>query len=276
MSDEIQWATVERHPMSAAMGDMPAEQFDELVESVRAAGIQRPRVILADGMVLDGWHRVKAALDAAREDELIAEQVDDLGPVEMLRMVLRLNIERRHLTPRLRAHKAIAAVEIMGRLAARGEHSGEGVFTDADIAAMAGVSVRTVQNARRGGGGGGGAAPDPGPTEAERLRDELDAARQQIDDLKLRISVLSEDSAQAGRIVELEAELDDLRATRDDWIRKHGDAVSETKRVKSQVRALRRETRELKAKVAELQDELAGAVAAVTGAAPIAAESPAE
>ena len=88
---------LKRHALSKVWGDMPEEQFRELVEDVRANGVRHPITVLR-GEVLDGWNRYQAAREAgvqAPEGEYVG---DDPGG-----FVISANAYRRHLTKTQRA-----------------------------------------------------------------------------------------------------------------------------------------------------------------------------
>jgi len=58
----------ERHPLSAAWPDMARDEFDALVLSIQEHG-QREPIMLYDGQVLDGWHRLQACESAGRKPQ---------------------------------------------------------------------------------------------------------------------------------------------------------------------------------------------------------------
>ena len=89
---------LERHPLSAIWGDMPNDQYQELVDSIRESGDLMAEVRTLDDMVLDGWHRYRAALDAEVQPLIVPWSGDD--PAEY---VIRQNAHRRHLTAGQRA-----------------------------------------------------------------------------------------------------------------------------------------------------------------------------
>ena len=84
---------LERHPLSAIWGDMPNDQYQGLVDSIRESGDLMAEVRTLDGMVLDGWHRYRAALDAGVQPLIVPWSGDD--PVGY---VIKKNALRRHLT----------------------------------------------------------------------------------------------------------------------------------------------------------------------------------
>ena len=89
---------LERHPLSAIWGDMPNDQYRELVDSIRESGDLMAEVRTLDGMVLDGWHRYRAALDAEVQPLIVPWSGDDPAGY-----VIRQNAHRRHLTAGQRA-----------------------------------------------------------------------------------------------------------------------------------------------------------------------------
>ena len=139
-------STLERHPLSAAWGDMPQNEFAELVDSIGSSG-EGVDVILFDGQVLDGWHRYRSAL--AVDAPIRLSEYTGHDPVEY---VIQANGTRRHLS---RAQRAAAMVRChewrpKGRPknCAQWAHFRDTEYlgaTDDDIARVTGTSRRTVQ-----------------------------------------------------------------------------------------------------------------------------------
>lgn len=100
--------TLERHELSAIFGDMPREDFDSLVASIRRDGLMDATIKLLDGKVLDGWHRVRACKELDVLHCLDFEHWDDVSDGDPKAFVLARNIERRHLTPAQRAQIAVS------------------------------------------------------------------------------------------------------------------------------------------------------------------------
>lgn len=71
---------------------MPAEDFKALKDSIETIGVQNP-ITLFDGMVIDGWHRYRAANDLGMDCP-----VAELGDVDPRDFVLAQNKARRHIT----------------------------------------------------------------------------------------------------------------------------------------------------------------------------------
>ena len=89
---------MKRHPLSEVWGDIPPDQFAELVEDVREHGVRDP-VVCHDEMILDGWHRYRAAGKADQSCKFIALSDND-DPADF---VISRNLHRRHLTVGQRA-----------------------------------------------------------------------------------------------------------------------------------------------------------------------------
>ena len=96
-----------RHPLSAVWGDMPRDEYQELVESIREHGLLDKTIWTLDGMVLDGWHRYRACLEAGNDQYMVLDWFPDRDPVQH---VVARNAQRRHLSPSQRAG-AIAACQ---------------------------------------------------------------------------------------------------------------------------------------------------------------------
>ncbi len=135
---------LERHPLSSAFPDMPEEDFQDLMESIKEHG-QREPITLYETKVLDGWHRYRAC--SQLDINPMFHDYDGKDPVSF---VIDLNLNRRHLSP---AQKALAIVSCNTWL-----HEGRratppigGVISKstAELAKEAGVGTRTVERAKR-------------------------------------------------------------------------------------------------------------------------------
>ena len=73
-------------------GEMPADDFAELVEDVKAHGVRQP-VTIYEGKVLDGWHRYRAARSAGVDCPM-----EDFTGDDPVAFVTSLNAHRRHYT----------------------------------------------------------------------------------------------------------------------------------------------------------------------------------
>ena len=132
-----------RHPLSEAWGDMPKEEFDALVEDVRANGVHEAIALHPDGRVLDGWNRYQAAIIAGKNPPHITITTD---PADY---VISKNNHRRHQTAAQRT-ACILAVREWAPPGRPADDPDVKVHTRAEIADEAGVSVGTVDEVKRG------------------------------------------------------------------------------------------------------------------------------
>lgn len=149
-----------RHPLSCALPTYEDVQLNELAESIRLHGL-RHKIVLFEGMILDGWNRLLACSIAQVSPdfrELLADETAAL-------VVLVNNIDRRDLT---KSDKAFAVVdiyffvnEIWSRSTHKSTHEGSSAAplhwsqatiwrqTKAQLAARAGVKPRMMQDVLR-------------------------------------------------------------------------------------------------------------------------------
>ncbi len=208
---------LERHPLSVLCEDMPSEEYQKLVESVRQDGVidYVIKTLEHEGEphVLDGFHRYSAAHDAGETDGLIITPYTGNDPVSYVRAK---NLRRRHLTLGQRASIEVAlsewAVSGSPPNLIQGDSTGETISphntgrinsdaaTVAEMAEDAGVSERLIQQAKVAEEAGLGdvvrsgelpvhkaaaqakgepEAPKP-PTKVQRLEAERDAARMDV------------------------------------------------------------------------------------------------
>lgn len=154
---------LKRHPLSAAFPDMPADEFAALVDDIQENGLLQP-VVLFDGMVLDGWHRYRASIEAGVEPAF--DEFDGPDPVAF---VLSLNMHRRHLTGSQRAAAVVACTAWApeGR-PTKNPEAASGLKTEAEMAKAADVSDRTIRQAKRAQEAGLGEAVRDGKVSAEK------------------------------------------------------------------------------------------------------------
>ena len=81
-----------QHPLSAAFPAMPEEDFQALKDSIENIGVQNP-ITLHEGMVVDGWHRYRAATELCMPCPAI-----ELGDVDPRDFVKAQNKARRNLS----------------------------------------------------------------------------------------------------------------------------------------------------------------------------------
>jgi hypothetical protein len=131
-----------QHPLSAAFPAMGEREFKELVTDLENNGQRQPCVVL-DGMVLDGWHRYRACMELG-----VKPMTLDFAGGDPRAFVLSLNLQRRHLTASQRAAAVVAVVAWRPTGVSRSAPGAEHPPTSENMAAEAGVSVRTVNHAK--------------------------------------------------------------------------------------------------------------------------------
>ena len=158
-------SSLTQHPLSAAFPAMSPQELSDLTDDIAAHGLRQP-VITYEGQVLDGWHRYQACLHAEVKPALV--EFDGVDPVAL---VMSLNMSRRHLTSSQRAEAATAcaAWKPSGRQAVTPKGAAAAPpKSNAELAEVAGVSVRTIQNAKRAHEAGLGSAVREGKVTVER------------------------------------------------------------------------------------------------------------
>ena len=145
---ENNWKNYQRHYLSEVCGDMPAEDFDQMMSSVEESD-EPVYVWLYEDMVLDGWHRLKACIIADRKPIFLQYELTDPGG-----FALRQNVFRRHMTPSQRAGVLAGILKWQDdvRLGAIGmliAGNGDTNPTQSDMADFVNVSPRILRSARR-------------------------------------------------------------------------------------------------------------------------------
>lgn len=135
--------TLKQHPLSAAFPAMQADEYQSLLDSVIEIGVQNP-VTIYEGMVIDGWHRYRAANEAGVNCPTL-----ELVGVDPRDFVLAQNKARRNLTA---SQRAAAVTSVYEWHPAHREKKGEATSplskTNAELAAIAGTTTRTIQQAK--------------------------------------------------------------------------------------------------------------------------------
>ena len=150
------------HPAAELIPSMETEQYNALVEDIRANGFLNTVKITKDGLVLDGRHRLCASIDIGLDAPL--EQHNPIDPVQY---VVSENVKRRHLTA---GQLAMIALDVEKQYAkeakerqgkrndlkrdnfpvpgpeSKGKQEGESAKKAADTV---GVGTRSVQRARK-------------------------------------------------------------------------------------------------------------------------------
>ena len=131
-----------QHPLSAAFPAMQADEFQSLVESIGNIGVQNP-ITLLDGMVIDGWHRYKAATSLGMDCPTV--ELDDKDPRDF---VLAQNKARRNLTASQRAAAVTSVYQWRPHGDQRSAVTADRVKTTKELAAIAGVGTRSIEQAK--------------------------------------------------------------------------------------------------------------------------------
>lgn len=216
---------LKQHPLSTAFPAMCEADFQSLRDSIEAIGVQNP-ITVYEGMVIDGWHRYRAANEMGMDCPTV-----DLGDVDPRDFVMAQNKARRHIT---QAQLAMATTAVYAWHPAHRPkkelHTECAVKTTGEMAGIAGVHRNTIVQAqavqskaapevveavKRGEIGLPKAAaiaklpqseqaaaihkPTPKPTPTPEPQEpqepeytELDAARDQISDLQHEVERLSD------------------------------------------------------------------------------------
>jgi hypothetical protein len=159
-----------QHPLSAAFPSMSPQELSDLTDDIALHGLIHP-VVTLDGQVLDGWHRYQACLHA--EAKPITVEFDGPDPVAF---VLGANIQRRHLTATQRAAAIVLANAWKPSGKQGGGEAASPPLSNAEMAAQAKTTVRTIQHAKRGVEAGKGKAMRDGEISAEAAAKPKDSA----------------------------------------------------------------------------------------------------
>lgn len=149
---------MEFHPVANLFPLMDADDFEALIEDIRANGLHDD-IVLHEGKIVDGRHRYRACLKAKREPRF----QDWDGQGSLVAYVVSKNRHRRHLT---KAQNAAVAVDMLPHLEAEGlKRKAEGGMRALETRGV--IERREAEPAMGGEGGdveeegvGNGAMPD--------------------------------------------------------------------------------------------------------------------
>lgn len=136
----------EQHEFGQLIPKMLSKQFSELHASIEQSGVLQPIKLYQD-KVLDGWNRYNAVQDIQSNGRTVPgvvkfEQFEGTAE-QALQYVLSTNLARRHIAEDKRVKLALSIRKQMEKL--KPEATSEEL--DAEAAAQAGTSKRTVQRA---------------------------------------------------------------------------------------------------------------------------------
>jgi ParB-like nuclease domain len=259
----------EQHPLSGAFPPMQESEFTDLMDSIEKIGVQEP-ITIYEGMILDGWHRYRAANILIIDCPMV-----ELGDVDPQEFVIAKNKARRNLTA---SQRAIAVTTVYEwHSTGRSKEVDTSVHlpkTNVELAKIAGVGVTTIKLAK--------VAQNAGFTDAVKIGEvsvkaaakqvtgavatprtkpevapvidvtpdytELDAAHDKIEDLQAELAVASmggasaDDKFQASNLIEdLRSEVKTLKATLNAVKTSRDILQNENAELKKQVNMQRRE-----------------------------------
>jgi ParB-like chromosome segregation protein Spo0J len=167
-------STFQQHPLSAAFPSMQPDEYQALVDSISNIGVQNP-ITMYDGMVLDGWNRYNAALEAGVHCPSV-----ELGDVDLVDFVKAQNGARRNITPSQTAfaYTKLYAWVPVGKPGKSNSAVTAGLpKTTKELAAIAGVGTRTIEQAKAVHAGGTQAVQDAVKTGAVSVETGAAVAR---------------------------------------------------------------------------------------------------
>lgn len=138
-------AGLQQHPLSVAFPAMAPEDFDALRDNVTELGVLNS-ITLHDGMVLDGWHRYLVSQELGSGYECLAIELD--ACIDPRYFVIGQNKARRHIG---QGQLALAVAAVYQWKPAHREKVAPGATltkTNAELAEIAGVSERTIRQAK--------------------------------------------------------------------------------------------------------------------------------
>ncbi len=236
----------ERHPLSIIWGDLPEDEFRELVASVEEWGFEDPNVTVHEGKILDAWHRYLVAEKLGRTGELVFNHFAGDDPATY---VIRKNAHRRHLTAGQRAGCIVACREWAP--AGRPQNSVLStefppLSTTASMAGEAGVSPSTIEHAKAAERAGLGDAVRSGEMSpraaAEQVREQSGASAKskeptRTQKLEAQVDALTlEVQEKARRIEELEREIRETRGQQSEYPHEREAVANEREAVISALR----------------------------------------
>lgn len=131
-------ARLEPHPLADLLPPMLPHAFEQLRHDIEVNG-QRTAIVLLDGKVLDGRHRVRALINLGRGGNVADFPRDQ----DARAYVLSVNVQRRHLST---AQSAMVAARLV--TTRQGAHAADSEVTQEAAAAMLSVSIRYVRDAQ--------------------------------------------------------------------------------------------------------------------------------
>lgn len=225
-----------QHYLSNSFPAMSSSELADLAIDIKANG-QRHPIVIYDEMILDGWHRYKACLEAGVEPEFVNLN----NGVNPAAYVQSMNLHRRHLNGSQRA-MAVVACSQWADSGRPGKGEATSPFQTVDeMAKAAEVSTRTIQQAKKAHEAGLGEAVRDGKVSAERaaaLAPLAEADRQAaLKDpatkrLRIKRTSSSDPAAQKDHVQALEGQVRDREAEIKDQAQLLQDIEEENKEMR--------------------------------------------
>ena len=143
----IDSGTLQRHELSSIFGDMPDDDFANLMKSVKADGFMDFVIRMHEDKILDGWHRYRAALALNLVRKLMFYSWDEEKEGTAVAFVAARNIERRHLSAGQRAQIVVSLNERFGWGGDRSKEPNDPLKMQDALAQQANVSKKSIQRA---------------------------------------------------------------------------------------------------------------------------------
>ncbi len=130
-----------QHPLSAAYPAMQPTEYQGLLDSITDIGVQVP-ITLFEGQVIDGWHRYKAATELGMECPSV--ELVDVDPRDFAKS----QGARRNISPSQTAMAITAIYAWRPHGDQRSAVTADRVKTTKELATIAGVGTRTIEQAK--------------------------------------------------------------------------------------------------------------------------------
>ena len=136
------------HPVAECFPPLTEAEFSDLVADIREHGVRVPIVTTADGLIVDGLHRWKAAQQAGRDCPSVLLPAGD----DPWQAGVSLNVARRHLDASQRAmvaHRLSKESTHGGDRTSEQEPNSSFALTQTQAADTMGVGISAVKSARK-------------------------------------------------------------------------------------------------------------------------------
>lgn len=142
MDDQITTNNYEIHPVAYIFPRMSEGEFEQLKSDIAANGQQTP-ILLHEGKVVDGRHRLRACKELNITPQFAELEAANDQKVEQV--VVSINLHRRHLTD---SQKALIAGRLANLNVGANQHTA-GAVTQKEAAEELGISVDSVQRGKQ-------------------------------------------------------------------------------------------------------------------------------